>query len=430
MAFAQGTAESIVIGPEASFKTLPGTVNGWLIPVESPTATPDKQTFQPNSLTGQPEPRGVAHGKFTVPAGYNLECNPASVVPTFKGFFAGETLIGGMAVAKPVYPHRFHLANPIPPYFREQRHTDITVYELLKGFYHGQLMLKFTDVGFMSAQVSGRAGEVAYNGATVAAGTVIDCTGYLPFDYINTRFKKGGTTIGYAKSQEITIDRKLVEATAQDQTQFLAAIGSEIPTVNGRITTLFTSDVILADALDGDQTSIEIWLPYENGFGLLVELPSLKPKPGAITTQGTGFNEVNFAFDAYGLSSTGIPGRVWSGYWTTATLVGLSLDTKTLIVSGDGGADETFTFQAGDTTMDLLAARINATAIRVIASVDRMPGDTGGVLRIQSLTSGSTSTVQVQAASTADALLGFVNTSQAGLSGKSIVATAFSPLSA
>src|SRR5207253_11130415 len=107
-----------------------------------------------------------------------------------------------------------------------------------------------------------------------------------------------------------------------------------------------------------------------------------------------------------------------------------SLTGTTLIGSADNGANQTITFQAGDTTLDLLAARVNATATGFTASVDRQAGDAGGVLRIESSTKGTGSSIAIQAASTADTILGIDNNTHSGLDGKSIVATVFSPLAA
>jgi uncharacterized protein YjdB len=134
-------------------------------------------------------------------------------------------------------------------------------------------------------------------------------------------------------------------------------------------------------------------------------------------------------FDAFGKVGASLSaGRAYSSYWTDATLP--ALNTLTLVVSPNGGANQTFTFTSSDTTMDAVAARINATATGMTASVDRQAGDTGGVLRIESNNKGANASIQVQSASTADTVLAIDNNLHSGYDGKSIVATVFSPLAA
>lgn len=418
---AQSPQESMVIGTAAS------PTNGWKIPASAPTITPDRPAFKPTSSTGNPNPRPVQLGKQTVRVSYNLECNPASVIPSFKGFFGGEDIIGGIGVAAPVYPHRFHLSTLAAWYFEEQ-HPDLAspLYRLASGLKHGSVTLKFAQQGFMEATFNGSSLATVDAGTTAASGTVIDTTGYEPFNYIDIVFKKNGTIIGYAQTEEFTIDRKLMDALAQDQTHGVAAIGSNEADFSGKITALLVDNVLPSDAAAGLEGSMEIWMPHQTGYGMLVEIPAMKLRPAVIS--GTGFKQIDTMFDAYGRTGVGIPGRVWSGYWTTTTLP--SLSGLTLIVSGDAGANETFTFAGGDTTLDLAATKINATAIRVRAVVDRVTGASDGILRIESLTKGPASSVQVQAASTADALLGFDNNLHSGLTGEAIVITVFSPLAA
>lgn len=396
----------------------------------APAFNPDRPTFTPTSLTGRREPRPTRTGKLMVPGSYNLECNPASMVPSCKAFFGGEDIIGGLAVASPVYPHRFHMA-ALASWFAEERFSGITQFLLAKGLYHGSTTWKFAEQGFMEATFNHRSGEIGMSGATSVTGTIIDTTGYDPFDYILMVVKMNGSVIAYGQNEELTFDNKLVEALAQDSTRFLAAVGTEIPVFSGKGTFLFQDAALFNLAIASAEVSFEWWIPHERGYGLLVEAPLIRLKPGAVAPQGTGFVLENISFDGYGRAGTGLPARVWSGYWKTSTLP--SMTGLTLIVNADGLGDETVTF-ASPTTLDAIVTAYNAAATHSVMSVDADPEDHtatgGGVLRIQSKTNGTTSTLVVNASSTADAVLGFSNTAQAGLDGVSLVATVLSPLAA
>jgi flagellar hook protein FlgE len=75
----------------------------------------------------------------------------------------------------------------------------------------------------------------------------------------------------------------------------------------------------------------------------------------------------------------------------------------TFIVGVDGGANQTATFQASDTTAALVAARINSSINGLAASVTP-----AGTIQLTSDTAGATAALAV-AAGTANAALGFVN---------------------
>lgn len=419
---AQGTSESLIFGPEASFKTMPATPNGDKLPVVSPSFRPTRNKFSSKSLTGSPEPRSIVLGKLSIDGEFTLDCNPASMQAVLKGVFGSSRQYG----VGPTYVADYYLG-PLQPYFFQQGHADIGKYLLFNGGYFGTLGLSIGTEGTMEAKVGIKAAKQTNYSTSQVTGTVTDRTGYEPFSYQLARIRQGGTVIGYSQQVDLNIDRKLGNAASQDGSNEQAVIFSEIAEISGSLTALFPDTTLLDAALAGAETSLEIWLPSANGSGVLFDMATIRFRPGQVTTNGTGLVQQKLEFDVYGKAGASrYPARAWSTYFQDASLP--SLTGTTLIVSADGGANQTITFQAGDNTLDLLAARVNATATGFTAAVDRQAGDAGGVLRLESSSRGTGSSIAIQGTSTADTLLGIDNNSHSGLDGKSIVATVFSPL--
>lgn len=421
---AQGTSESLILGFENGFKTMPtAPVTGDKVPVTNPNIRPERNKFTSNALTGSPEPRPIIFGKVGVAGSFGLECNPASLMPACKGLFGGVRSSGVTGV----YAVEYYLSSMLPM-FVQQNHTDINQFILWNGIYVGSTTWTFGSEGLMEATFNVTGAKQSRFGTSQVGGTVTDRTGYEPFSYLAVRIRQGGTTIGYSQTVEVTIDRKLNKAMAQDQTNEVAVVFSEVAEIMGKMTALFPDGALMDLALSGAETSLEIWLPSVNGYGVLVELPTIKFRPPAVVTNGTGLVTQELEFDAYGKAGVSkFPGRVRSGYWTTATLP--ALDTLTLVLSPDGGADQVVTFTA-PANFDAVVTQINAQTTGLTALVDRQADDTGGVLRIESDTKGTGSSIQVKATSTADVLLGLDNAVHTGLDGKSILVTILTPLAA
>ena len=425
MANAQGTNESLIIGNETSFKVMPGSPTGDKLPVINPSFRPTRNKFKPASLTGSAEPRGIALGKIGVDWQFGLDANPASLQSVLNNILPSRRQYG----LGPLYVNDFCLGALVSK-FAQQSLADITKHFLANGLYFGSISMSIGAEGNMEAQVAGKAAKMpAAVGASVVTGTVTDRTGYDPFSYLLVRVKSGGTTLAYSQQVDLSIDRKLGQSVAQDQTNEQAIIFSEIADVTGSMLALVPDSVLFDAALVGADTSLEIWVPGLTGYAVLFELATIKFDPAEIQTNGTGMVQQRLGFEAQGKTGQSkYPGRNWSNYLTVAAFP--ALNTLTLVIAADGGGDQTITFTASETTPDLAVTKINTTLTGALASVDRQAGDTGGVIRIESLTKGTTSSINVKAASTADALLGFDNNVHAGKDGVSVLATVFSPLAA
>lgn len=107
--------------------------------------------------------------------------------------------------------------------------------------------------------------------------------------------------------------------------------------------------------------------------------------------------------------------------WTKATYTGTDgTDGLQVTLVGVGAGTQTFTLTAGTRSANQIASDINATATNFAAEAD----DLGRVKLVLS-NAGSTNTIQVLAASTADTPLGLDNTAHAGSDGTSTTLTLY-----
>jgi hypothetical protein len=405
MPHAQGMSESLYIGFESSFKTLPGSVTADKVPVISPNIRPSRNKFTSQALTGSPEPRNTVFGKIGVEGDIRAECSPTSLYPWLKGLY-GTPTTGGTS---DLYHHRFNLGTMLSMFF-ESRHADLTKYFVHKGIYIGSGAFQFPTEGIMEATFGFMGATSAVSsGSSIINSTITDRTTLKPLSYLYGRLKRDGSTVAYVKLLTVDVNRRLGKDTAIDETNEIAVIFSEVAEVTGRITALFTEPNLYDDSLLGTELSLEIWVPYGSGQGFMLYLPVVILDPFSRVTNGTGLVTLEGGFTAQTTGST--KAKVFSKFFSNET----GLDTLTLVISVDGGGDQTVTFAATDNAPEEVVTVINDGTTGCTASVLRQNGETGAVVVIESDTAG-TGTIQVKSASTADTTLGFDNAVHSGLS--------------
>ena len=423
MAYAQGTSESLFLGKEDSFKTMPATVNGDKIPVISPNIRPNRNKFQSQALTGVRQPRPVKFGKVGASGSFSLECNPGSLILPLEMAMGTVELFGGATVKT-----RRYSLGALVPWWIQQSHTDVGKHFLWNGIYGGGFTFNFGAEGIMEAEFPVMGARQSIFNSSQINGTILDRTGYDPFDYLLIRVKRGGVTLAVSQSVTLRLDNRLGQAVAQDETNEQAVIFTEIPEVTGSGTFLFQDTTELDLALTGTETDLEIMVPDASGAYVLCYVPSLRFGPAAPPTNGTGLVTVQLDFDAYARGAASAhAARLRSKYFSSAAVAGLS--GQTLVISVDGAADQTVTFAAGDDTLTEVVAAINTQTTGLVASVERRAGDTGGVILLQSDTKGTTSSLEIDAASTATGLE-FQTTAVSGLTNQSLVVELVTPIAA
>ncbi len=402
--------EALYMGFETSYKTLPGSPTADKLPVINPQFKPAVTRFRSEALTGSPEPRSVVDGKVGVDFSFELEASKESITAPLKGLFGAPTSAGTTGF----YDHYYTLGT-LPSCFFEQRHTDISQNFAWEGCYIGEGQFNFEAEGLCKVNFSGMGALQLNEGAsTVISGAVADKTGEEPINYLSGVLKLAGSTIAYAQNVSFRVNRGLDKRNHIDSTSYIGVIFGKIAEVSGTMKLSFTDKVVLDYALNSTEISLEV-TEYSAGHGVRVVMPTLKLKPSAPITNDTGLNDLDFEFDAYARgTSSNIPGEAVSKYFGTGTIAGL--DTLTLVISPDGGANQTVTFAATDDTVAEVVTAINAQTTLMTASAE----NGRIVIRSDALT-GSSSSIDVKVASTADGTLGFDNVAHAGYSAKSIL---------
>jgi hypothetical protein len=413
---AQTAFETLLLGFETTPGSFPSPRDAVLLPATG-AFNPARNQFQSKAPTGRRQPRPSQYGKIGIEGSYHLECSKESVTSPFKALLSAPRSSGTTGF----YSHQFGFGSILST-FIEQRHSDIGAgggYFTINGGYHSHATLNFTAEGLMEADfnVMGIKNSPGLTTEQVT-GTVVDKTGEDPFSYLLTRVTIGGVVKGYVESVALNINNNMTRSNAMDQTAYSHAVFADVPTVDGSIVAEFEEKdlFLLADA--ATETSLEIFLPCGSGHGHYVELPTFKLRPGWPQAQG-GVVRSTFQFDGYGkVGASDVAGVVRSMYFTSLSLNGL-----TLLISPDAGGDQTVTFGASDDTPDEAAAAINTQTTLMTATVDRQAGEIGGVVILKTDKKGSTGSIKIQAASTADTVMGFDNAVHSGLDGQAVVLT-------
>lgn len=418
MARAQTYKRNVVIGKETSFKTLPGTPVGFRLPVSSPNFSIDRATFQSSAQTGSPEPRKVHKGKKSGQGDTAVEASHAALLPTLDAVLGGYRSQG----AGTIKVYEFYL-DDLDSWAVEEQLTDITQYILTKGFTGNSIDITAESDGLMSVRLAGLSAIESGSGSkTFADVNVTDLTGYDPFSYGLSKTSYNGAKLSENKLFNLAINRRAGTDFEQDETDETATIFSAIAQVTGRVMANIT-DLTLYDLLMSETpVFIESWVPGDNGLAILSEVRKAVFNPGRRPADEGGLIRLEGTYDAQGTDADH-PGRAYSDYFTSE-----DLNTLTLLVSVDGGANQTVTFASDGMSPDAVVTQINTDVTGATASVRRKAGDTGGIVVIESDTVGASSSIQVDASSTADALLGFDNVQHDGLAGKSVLITVFSSI--
>ena len=413
---ATGQPTKILLGKEATPGVLPGTPAAFRLPVFQPNFPFERPTFQSEALTGFPEPRTVHLGKKNAAWDFGLECSHASMLPVLELVLGGKRRQG---LGFP-YAYEFYLADLVTWFVEEQLDTGENV---VTGYLMGG-NFDFTvgPEGEMSARVSGLAAIQTQSGsAAVAAPNITDLAGGFPsFSYLLSRTKVNGTKIGNNKTFQCSVSRNLGRDIEQDETELTAVIFPQIPTVGGNLTSNWADSTMYDHAVSAALKSLESWVPGGNGLGLLVEILAAKFSGVRKEYEGSGLIRTSGRYDAQGPSADH-PGRAYSGFFETS-----DLDTETLVVSVDGGGDQTVTFAADGMTPEAVKTAIEAQTTGCTVTIHREAGEDGALIALESDTVGASSSIEVKAASTADVLLGFDNVAHSGLDDKSLLITVFS----
>jgi len=348
----------------------------------------------------------------------DTELNPDS------GAWIGRALLGGVVTANgagTVVAREYYPA-ALPSLFIESSHSDISQHVLNNGCYAGAGAFNFEREGAIApVRLSGMFTEQAIAGSSGVTGTITNRTARQVLSQTLIRIAVGGTTIAYGKAETLNINRGISEDFEQDETNKISGVFQGALTIDGTCTVNFKDTEHYDRSVLRDLVRFDIWIPDGSGYGVWVELPNTLFSPVGPDLSGN----VATLSGPFACQDGTIPARCWSDFFTTPA----DLDTLTLLIDVDSGGDQTITFAASDNTPALVVTKINATLTGATAKVIRQAGETGGTVYIEHDTPGA-GTLQINATSTADTVLGFDNVSHAGQAAVGVYMTCLTDLGA
>lgn len=422
MATAQGFSESVILGPETTFKNPPGTPVGVKLPVSNPKFSPNVNRFNSDAIVGTAEPRPLVDGKVGVDVSLDLECNRQSLGYPLKGLFAAPVNQGTTGQ----YDHIYTLATGAKPsFYIEQQFSDISQFLVYEGIRIGKGSFTFDSEGLMKATFTGMGAVTSapVGSAYTASVNTTDVTGEDPLRYMSGTVSVNGTAVGYIKKLTVDVDTQLEKVMTIDGTNQLSDIIAKVGKVTGTISTLFQDVVMYNYALNSTNTAVSINVPSTtSGHGLKVFLSSVKLKPtGPVSAGSGGLVTADYTYEGQGQSPSGDTGAfAYTKAFSTVTVVA----ADTLVWKIDGGADLTTSLTSGvGRTIAQISTDINATVGFSAAATCVIENGRLLITSKQVTLTGSASSVKVtNGAGTPCTYLGLVSaTTTTGFSGKSVI---------
>lgn len=399
-----------LLGFETVQGVLPGTPAADKLPFRNINLNPNVPDFTDDAMDGTSEPREWVAGKFGADGSFGITGSRESMGPLMKATFGLPVTYGSTGS----YDHYFQLSSSLAPsFFFEQGHSDVTEYHVWLGNQISSWRQACTFQGLFQPDFGVIGLSMTPFGASQITGTITDRTGSRALNYITATVEEGGATIAYLKTVNWNLDLHLERLGAMDGTRYGYVIArNALASLGVDLTAHFLDSSLVTKGINGTETSIVLKAPaVETGHGFKAWLPTGKYKPFGINASGAASLEQRFSGMFYRNSAALVAAETMSKGFTTVTVVNSSNDA--LVIIPDGGSPQSFDLVTGSNTPKSVADLVNATATGFTAFVelDDPAGLATGAGRVgfRSTTKGPTGSIQVDASSTSETLLGLHN---------------------
>lgn len=302
MAQQRGSAVTLVIDTETTYKTDPAAPDAMILPFKSASIGLNREQIQSQTIRNSRNPNMPVRGKSDVAGDISFELAP-QYGRLLKHVFGSYAVTGASAP----YTHTFKVGDLPVGMVLEKAFTDLATDKFFK--YNGLKVSSFN----CSCQPSGII-EASVNlmGAKETIGTsAYDATatdlGHTPFDGFEGSVYQGGSSSGIVTGFDFSIDNDLDgEVHVIDGTGQRYSLPEGIAKVTGKITTLFESDTLYALAIADTETSLALHFTKGAGTGasagnekMSFYFDEVKLRPSAIGIPGPKGLLVNLDFVAY-----------------------------------------------------------------------------------------------------------------------------------
>lgn len=261
MPTAQGANAQIIFGEETTFKTMPGTPSGTILPFSSESLGQKTPLGQSNLIRGNRNPSKPFQMERTVDGTVTTELTPL-LGTIFKHALGSVTTSGSGP-----YEHVFKVGSLPVGLWVEKGFKDISQYFLENGCRINSLGFEFSGRGGVAPlqiQIMGAKQTIGTSSAD-ASPTVLD---HDAFQNFSAAIEEGGTTIAIVKDVKFDIVNNL-----DGGQYFIGGNGErgEIPegvvAVNGSLTAMFQNMALYNKALNFTESSLKLTLTNGTGDG-------------------------------------------------------------------------------------------------------------------------------------------------------------------
>jgi hypothetical protein len=261
MATAQGSNAQLIFGEESTFKTMPGTPAGTVIPFLNESLGQKTPLGRSEIITSNRNPVQPFQMERSVDGNFSTELTP------LLGLLFKHALGTVATTGAGPYQHIFTVGSLPTGLWVEKGFTDISQYFQFNG----------CKIGSMGFSFSGRGGVAPLNIDIMGAKQTIDTSSadaspdtlsHSPFQNFEGAIEEGGSAIAIVKDVDFTIANNL------DGDQYcIGADGerAEIPegvvAVTGSITALFQSITLYNKAVNFTESSLKLTMTKGSGDG-------------------------------------------------------------------------------------------------------------------------------------------------------------------
>lgn len=270
MAQAQGARARVVMDFETTYNTDPVTKAGKILNINKSSLAGKQNLTTPTTITGNRNPVPPQRGFVDVGGDIVVPIDLTGIGYILKALFGAPTTTG----SSPDYTHVFKPSNTQPSLVLSNEFTDIGVYNKYNGCKASKLSFSVGGDGELAATLTVMgAKETVGASAYDASATAIPL---YPFSNPQVALKENGTTIAYAKTLDFNQDMGLDGDTyVIGGGGMRGAVNEGIIQITGTLAALFQDNVLLNEAVNGTESSLQITFTIAANKSLDILIPEI-----------------------------------------------------------------------------------------------------------------------------------------------------------
>jgi len=265
MAQARGSNSKLLVGTEATFKTIANS-NPHVLPFVSESLRLSRNLIDSQTIRVNRNPLNPARGNKDVTGDITVELTPYMTKMFYHAL--GTFTTSGTSP----YSHTFVISNLPPGLTIEKQFTDLATpeYFTYAGCKVNSMRMTFAPEGFIETVFSiiGSAQTVTTSAKLTGALDYSDDAVGQQFDGFQAAITEGGSTLGIVTRLELTLENNLDNSVyVIDGTGERYSLPEGLVKVSGTLTALFENMTLYNKAINNQESSLQITLTQGNGTG-------------------------------------------------------------------------------------------------------------------------------------------------------------------